>query len=154
MNSLITVLKLFKYLRISDRFSVLIKTLVVAGPELGFFGVILIVIFLAYGLCFYVAFGYDVYKFMTPLSSVGYMFQVLATSFDEREYVIEKQPTYGNLISLSFVGLMTLVLLNVFIAIIIGEKYTCFFNWLLYLCHICLECLFGVPQRAHSFIYC
>ena len=113
-------LKTFKFLRVSDNFSVMIKTLKVAASDVSFFILIVVIVNVAFGMAFFKAFGVQLAAFRTPLWSSYTLLLSTIVGFNYYAEVGDLGGTFGEGLSICFLLLLQLVIVNMFIAILGG----------------------------------
>ncbi|KAL0237712.1 hypothetical protein GEMRC1_012186 [Eukaryota sp. GEM-RC1] len=108
---------LFKFLELSVRLSLLTRVLKKAAKDCLAFSVILAVILCGYAFGGRLAFGIDLYEYRSLEHSVMALFRLAIGDFDYQE-LFKANRVIGPLFVLSFLFLVYLILLNMFLAII------------------------------------
>lgn len=117
VNAFLLYFKLFKYLNVSRNVRVLFMTFKKTASDMVVFVIILIVIFLAFGIGGFLVFSSNVSDYRTFSFSIINLFRYTVTEMDY-EALNQANVTAGTIYYMTWTLLMLLILVNVFIAII------------------------------------
>ncbi|KAF0700965.1 Aste57867_8535 [Aphanomyces stellatus] len=120
--ALVSVAIVFKYLRLNTRLNMLWKTLRLAAKDLIAFLFIFFFIFLGYGVMGFLLFGSHVREYRSISGSLASCFQMLLGAFDF-EKLSQANPVMSGLFFFSFMVIVFLIVVNMFIAIL-SEYYS------------------------------
>jgi len=117
VNGFLLCFKLFKYLNVSRRVRLLFTLFMKTGGDIFFFGIIIFVLWLSYGIAGFLIFSSDVSDYRTYMYSILNLLRYTVTDMD---YASLRQSNifYGTMYYVTWTILMTLILVNVFIAIL------------------------------------
>eukprot|EP00004_Rigifila_ramosa_P010768 TRINITY_DN2279_c0_g1_i3.p1 TRINITY_DN2279_c0_g1~~TRINITY_DN2279_c0_g1_i3.p1 ORF type:complete len:932 (+),score=233.54 TRINITY_DN2279_c0_g1_i3:5-2800(+) len=113
----LSFVKIFKFLRLNTRMSLLWRTLTKAAPDLFSFLFITCIVFIGFVLMAYIVFGPRVRGFHSIVASVSSCARMMLGDFDYQA-LSEAAPQMGPIFFTSFIITFMFVLLNMFIAII------------------------------------
>jgi hypothetical protein len=116
-NVLLSFLKTFKYLQLNVRMNLLWKTLAHASSDLVAFIFFFGLVFLAYATMAHVLFGPEIQGFATYNEAIASCFSMLTGNIDYSDLNLVNR-VLGPLFFYSFIILVFLILVNVFLAII------------------------------------
>lgn len=124
VNGFLLTFKLFKYLNASRRIRLLFTLFKKTAGDILVFGIILFVIWLAYGVAGFLVFSSDVSDYRTLYFSIINLMRYTVTDMD---YGILQQSNnmWGTIYYVSWTFLMFLVLVNVFVAILTDGYAAC-----------------------------
>eukprot|EP00741_Cyanophora_paradoxa_P018980 tig00021108_g18323.t1 len=117
---LITCIRIFKFFELNPRLSVLTNTVGKAVPDLSAFLLIFVILFAGYAFMAWVMFGYKVDDFSSFYASFSTLFSNLGGGFNFVD-LADAAPGGAVVFFFSFVVVVSLVLINIFIAIV--NKY-------------------------------
>jgi len=117
VTALLLFLKVFKYLAVIPQMDILFATLRVAGLELLLFSLLFLIVVLGFAMSFYMAFGLDVHGYRTISNALLSLFQMVLGIFDYEELQASNRVLAPLLFS-TFVVLVVLILMNIFLAIL------------------------------------
>lgn len=120
-NSVLTWIKLFKYLNFFPDMRILTATLKVAAVPLGMFSIVMMIVLIGSGQGFFLAFGLDIWNFRSLPSSVLSLLRMAVGDFDydglqSSHYIL------GPSMFWLYIFLMLFILMSMFIALI-AESY-------------------------------
>eukprot|EP00741_Cyanophora_paradoxa_P011964 tig00020572_g11560.t1 len=121
VSILILCIRSYKYLEFTPRLAILTNTITKAVPDLASFVFIFFILFGGYAAMAFVIFGHRIEEFRTFKSSIANLFGNLSGGFNPSE-MAEVSPVAGMIFYFSFIVIMGLVLVNIFIAIV-GKYY-------------------------------
>eukprot|EP00741_Cyanophora_paradoxa_P009608 tig00001537_g9306.t1 len=119
---LLCCVRIFKFFELNPRLSVLTNTVGRAVPDLAAYLVIFVIIFAGYAFFAWIVFGYRIEAFRSFYSSFARLFGNLGGGLDIGE-LTDAAPRAGVFFYFSFIVLVSLILINIFIAIV-GKYYT------------------------------
>jgi len=122
INILVSSIRIFKFLRLNSKLSLLWNTLSLAFGDLAAFTAIFIILFAGYAFMGHIIFGYQVQGYHNFSSSFSKLFSFIGGNFDYDE-LNQASPVSGVIFFFTFMILVFLILVNVFIAII-GKYYS------------------------------
>jgi len=117
VNAFLLYFKLFKYLNVSRNVRVLFMMFRKTASDMLVFVIILIVIFLAFGIGGFLVFSSNVSDYRTFSFSIINLFRYTVTEMDY-DALIQANVTAGTIYYMTWTLLMLLILVNVFIAIL------------------------------------
>eukprot|EP00741_Cyanophora_paradoxa_P023124 tig00021569_g22334.t1 len=118
---LFSCIRIFKFFELQPKLSILTNTVGQAVPDLAAFLVIFVIIFAGYAFFGWVTFGYKVDSFTTFYGSFATLFGNLGGGL-EISSLLDASPAAGVFFYFSFVIVVSLILINIFIAIV-GKFY-------------------------------
>eukprot|EP01028_Stygiella_incarcerata_P009042 TRINITY_DN413_c0_g1_i1.p1 TRINITY_DN413_c0_g1~~TRINITY_DN413_c0_g1_i1.p1 ORF type:complete len:703 (+),score=182.28 TRINITY_DN413_c0_g1_i1:265-2373(+) len=120
VNAFLIWFKLFKYLQIFPRLSVLSKTIKKAFLDLASFFLMFFIIFIGFSMAFYISVGFDLYAYSSVGKSMSTLFTAALGDFDFRE-LQDANRVLGPFLFTLYMVLVFFILANMFIAIISGS---------------------------------
>ena len=117
LNSVITFLKIFKFVRENRRMSQLIDTIRVASIDMMSIMVIIAIIASGYGIAFHIAFGHAVDEYRDFTESLFTLFLATLGDFDMDELRSYNQ-VLGAFLFVSFIVIMFFIVVSMFLAIV------------------------------------
>lgn len=116
-NILLAYIKIFKYVRLSPRLAILLESLARSYEDLKSFSVLFAMVFMAYAISCWVAFGRDLESFKDLTSSVYFLISVILgeVSFNQLR---ESNQYLGPFLFISYVLVVLFTLVNIFICIV------------------------------------
>ena len=118
ISVLISVLKLFKYFRMSDALNMLWLVLSRAARDIGFFFLVLGLFLVAFSMTAEQMFGESMEIFSTTFLSVSALAQMLLGVVDVYEDMVASDIIKGFAFFIGYICMMFLILLNIFLAIL------------------------------------
>jgi hypothetical protein len=119
VNCLLCFIKLFKYLDKVKALSVLVRTFSQAKGEILYFLIIFVVVYIGYAMAFHLAFGTEEWQYKDFTSSLITLFLMMMGDFDFPA-LLRANRYLGPTFFITYQLLITLILTNMFIAIISG----------------------------------
>lgn len=116
-NSVLTFLKLFKFVRENRRMSQLIDTIKVASIDMMSILVIIAIVASGYGIAFHIAFGHAVDEYRDFTESLFTLFLATLGDFDMDELRSYNQ-VLGAFLFVSFIVIMFFIVVSMFLAIV------------------------------------
>ena len=113
-------LKLLKLIRFNHRIYQFTKTLSTAASPLMSFMIVFSIFYLAYSILFYAMFGSMLPEYRSFLSTIETLFNTVMGAFDF-EIIRENNRILGPIIFFSFMMIMVMILLNVFLTILMDS---------------------------------
>lgn len=113
-------LKLLKLIRFNHRIYQFTKTLSTAASPLMSFMIVFSIFYVAYSILFYAMFGAILPEYRSFLFTVETLFNTVMGAFDF-EIIRENSPILGPIIFFSFMMIMVMILLNVFLTILMDS---------------------------------
>jgi len=134
VTALLALLKAFKYLRLNNRLMLMWRTLDMALGDLVAFMIIFFIIFVGYTTTAYLAFGQEIADFHGLWSSFMALFGMLLGEYNHTA-LVEASPRFSGFFFASFMVLVFLTTVNVFIAMYVcacyrGVSLSCVCAWL------------------------
>jgi len=127
VNGFLLMIKLFKYLSAFARMQLLFKLLQNAAGDISVFGIIMFVIYLAFGIAGFLIFSTDVSDFRSLSFSILNLLRFTVSDMDY-EALNRSHITVGSIYYVTWTTLMFLVLVNVFVAIL-TDGYSAAQTW-------------------------
>ena len=121
VNSMLTWVKMFKFLNYFPQLQILTSTMMYAALPLGWFLFVFFIIMMGMGQGFHIAFGFDVKDYQTISSSLLSLLRMAVGDFDYTE-LEDSHYMVGPLMFWIFIVLVYFILMSVFIALI-AEAY-------------------------------
>lgn len=118
-NIFLSTLKIFKYFEFQDRLNVLTRTIATAWTDLYHFLVMFIVIFIGFGIIGYLLFGTALQSYSTIGNCLQATFELVIGNYDLQS-IMRIDITLSLVYFYVFVFLVSIVLLNVLLAILMG----------------------------------
>ncbi len=118
-NIFLSTLKIFKYFEFQDRLNVLTRTIATAWTDLYHFLVMFIVIFIGFGIIGYLLFGTALQSYSTIGNCLQATFELVIGNYDLQS-IMRIDLTLSLVYFYVFVFLVSIVLLNVLLAILMG----------------------------------
>ncbi len=118
-NIFLSTLKIFKYFEFQDRLNVLTRTIATAWTDLYHFLVMFIVIFIGFGIIGYLLFGTALQSYSTIGNGLQATFELVIGNYDLQS-IMRIDITLSLIYFYVFVFLVSIVLLNVLLAILMG----------------------------------
>jgi len=118
-NIFLSTLKMFKYYEFQDRLNVLTRTIASAWTDLYHFLVMFIVIFFGFGIIGYLLFGTALQSYSTLGNCLQATFELIIGNYDLQS-IMRIDLALALLYFYVFVFLVSIVLLNVLLAILMG----------------------------------
>jgi hypothetical protein len=118
-NIFLSTLKIFKYFEFQDRLNVLTRTIATAWTDLYHFLVMFIVIFVGFGIIGYLLFGTALQSYSTIGNCLQATFELVIGNYDLQS-IMRIDITLSLIYFYVFVFLVSIVLLNVLLAILMG----------------------------------
>uniref|UniRef100_A0A7S1N9G3 Polycystin cation channel PKD1/PKD2 domain-containing protein n=1 Tax=Eutreptiella gymnastica TaxID=73025 RepID=A0A7S1N9G3_9EUGL len=122
-NSLLSFIKVFKYLSRSKSLRTCLMTLAEARGQLIYFVLTFMIVFCGFVMSFHMAFGGEVPSFSHWTNSIFTLWNALMGDFDYYE-MQRSNRVLAPIFYFSFVAFVFLVLLNMFVAIVVGSYDT------------------------------
>ena len=113
-------LKLLKLIRFNHRIYQFTKTLSTAAPPLMSFMIVFSIFYVAYSILFYAMFGAILPEYRSFLFTIETLFNTVMGAFDF-EVIRENNRILGPIIFFSFMMIMVMILLNVFLTILMDS---------------------------------
>ena len=113
-------LKLLKLIRFNHRIYQFTKTLSTAAPPLMSFMIVFSIFYIAYSILFYAMFGAILPEYRSFLFTIETLFNTVMGAFDF-EVIKENNRILGPIIFFSFMMIMVMILLNVFLTILMDS---------------------------------
>jgi polycystin 2L1 len=127
-NIFLSTLKIFKYFEFQDRLNVLTRTIATAWTDLYHFLVMFIVIFVGFGIIGYLLFGTALQSYSTIGNCLQATFELVIGNYDLQS-IMRIDLGLSLLYFYVFVFLVSIVLLNVLLAILMGAYSEVCFNF-------------------------
>lgn len=118
-NIFLSTLKIFKYFEFQDRLNVLTRTIATAWTDLYHFLVMFIVIFVGFGIIGYLIFGTALQTYSTIGNCLQATFELVIGNYDLQS-IMRIDIVLSLVYFYVFVFLVSIVLLNVLLAILMG----------------------------------
>jgi hypothetical protein len=118
-NAVLIWIKLFKFLGVIPQMGVLLKVLGAAGPSVMIFTLVAMVPCIGLSLAYHVAFGHAIKEYSTMAKALNTLMRMAVGDFDF-DLIYSTNPTVATVLFWASSLLITVVLTNIFIAIIMS----------------------------------